>query len=66
MTKNLDFTGQKFGRLTIIKYAGRDKHRHNMWLCECDCGNKTTIRDHSFRSGKTKSCSCLNKEINSI
>lgn len=37
--KNL--TGQRFVRLTVLKFAGTTgpiRHRMAMWLCRCDCG----------------------------
>ena len=39
MRKYEDLTGQKFGRLTVIKYA-YSKKGARYWLCECSCGNK--------------------------
>lgn len=49
--------GQKFGKLTVIKYTGRDKHGVK-WLCRCDCGNFKEIRESYLISGHTKSCGC--------
>lgn len=58
-----NLTGQKFGMLTAIKYIDKDKYSNCNWLCKCDCGNEKIIRSSSFKSGKTKSCGCLLKEI---
>jgi len=35
-----------------------------LWLCECQCENKThkTIYGHNLVNGKSKSCGCINKE----
>lgn len=52
-----DISGQKFGRLTAIKYIG-----HSKWLCECDCGNVTKVYSGHLKNGHTKSCGCLNHE----
>ena len=52
-----DITGQKFNRLTILKYLGESK-----WLCKCDCGNEKIVQTSSLKSGKTKSCGCYNLE----
>ena len=57
-----DITGQKFGRLTVIKYIGADKDRHSLWECACDCGNTYVAKANSIRRGLTKSCGCLQKE----
>ena len=32
-------------------------------LCKCDCGNEKIISGHCLRTGNTKSCGCLQKEI---
>lgn len=53
---------KKYGRLTVKEYAGNDKWRAAMYLCECECGNKVTIRGEHLRSGHTESCGCLHSE----
>ncbi len=42
-----------------VRPNGR-KERRSMWLCEC--GNEKEIVFDNVRSGKTKSCGCLNIE----
>ncbi len=61
--KCIDLTGQKYGRLTVLKRAPNDSHGTAQWLCRCDCGNLKTVRGVNLRSGNTKSCGCLNKEL---
>lgn len=34
-----------------------------MWLCQCDCGNEVTVSGNRLRSGNTKSCGCLRREL---
>lgn len=53
-----DLTGQKFERLTAIKYLGGRK-----WRCLCDCGNEIDVFTNNLTRGNTKSCGCLNKEL---
>lgn len=36
-----DLRGQKFGKLTVIDYAGK-QNSHSLWLCECECTRTTT------------------------
>lgn len=57
MGKFQDLTGQKFNRLTVIKYLGK-----SYWLCKCSCGNLKKIRGDHLRDGIT-SCGCYTKEI---
>lgn len=57
-----DLTNQKFGRLTAIAISGRTSNGHQLWLCQCECGNKKTVSDTHLKSGHTRSCGCLKKE----
>lgn len=34
-----------------------------IWECECDCGRLCSTRSSNLRSGRTKSCGCLCREI---
>jgi hypothetical protein len=54
MPKKIDLTGKRFGRWTVIAYAGRSR-----WSCECDCGARVIVDGASLRRGRTKSCGCL-------
>lgn len=66
MSKIIDLTGQRFGRLVVIERAEdriRKSGKHEIcWLCQCDCGNKKVISRSSLKSGKALSCGCLAKE----
>lgn len=57
-----DLTGMTFGRLTVIKRAENGKDRSSKWLCRCSCGNISTVKGYSLRSGTTLSCGCLQRE----
>src|SRR5688572_25357395 len=60
-----DVSGQKFGRLTVVRFYGI---RHNtsgsvyFWECLCDCGVTRVICKGNLTSGSTKSCGCLGWE----
>jgi len=58
MGKFIDITGQKFGRLTVIKRVENDKWNKARWLCKCECGNEVIVVGTSLRSGETQSCGC--------
>lgn len=53
-------TGQRFGRLLVIGYAG--SKQGVFWHCLCDCGNAVTVRASNLAAGHQQSCSCLQKE----
>lgn len=54
-----DITGQKFGKLTVLKSVGLNKYNQVLWLCQCECGNTTTTITSNLIQGKTKSCGCF-------
>lgn len=63
MGKPIDLTGQKFGRLTIIRRSyPNDKFQNVRWLCKCECDKETIISGNQLKSGNTRSCGCLRNE----
>lgn len=56
----IDLTGKKFGRLTVVHVNSEHK---GYWICECLCGEVKSINGKSLRSGRTKSCGCLSREL---
>lgn len=53
---------KKFGKLTVISQAESKKGRV-MWLCQCECGNKTIVRSSHLTGGLIVSCGCYRSEI---
>lgn len=62
MPQKIDLTGQRFGRLKVLKESGRDGKGEILWHCQCDCGVETNVRGYSLRKNLTKSCGCFEKE----
>lgn len=60
--KGKDLTGQRFGRLIVIKCIGRSKDRQKLWLCRCDCGKLKETKTSYLTSGDTTSCGCYRRE----
>lgn len=54
-----DISGVRSGRLLALYPVAKDKAHQIMWLCQCDCGNKTNVTATRLISGHTKSCGCL-------
>lgn len=56
---------ERIGKLIVLK---KDimTDRGQKWLCKCDCGNITSVREDNLENGKynikggTRSCGCLN------
>lgn len=61
MGKFIDLSGQRFGRLTVIRRA-ENKRGRVAWLCRCDCGANTIASADKLRSGHTQSCGCIHKK----
>lgn len=62
MMKRLDLTGQRFGKLTVVRFVGMGNDRGKRYLCKCDCGNEAIVSSGSLRCGDRKDCGCSKKE----
>lgn len=67
--KRAELTGQRFGRFTVIG-LGKVKKNCNgnnvyYWECKCDCGNTRYLLTNTLTSGISKSCGCLQRELQS-
>ena len=63
MSRKVDISGQRFGKLTAIREIGR-KNKRTMWLCNCDCGRETIVAYGHLSSGHTQSCGkCKYKDL---
>jgi DNA-binding CsgD family transcriptional regulator len=63
----IDLTGRTFGRLVVLRQAGRDKWGMVRWLCRCDpnrggCGNTKPILAGSLKYKGISSCGCARRE----
>ena len=68
-----DFTGRRFGKLTVLgpamaeqktpdmKEVKRDDNGRILWDCKCDCGNKCEATSSELKTGNRKSCGCLSR-----
>jgi hypothetical protein len=67
-----DLTGQKFGRLIVIKrgenYVSPKGYITSRWWCQCDCGNPelVLVSRNNLKNGATKSCGCYKSERASL
>ena len=58
MSKPLDITGMRFGRLTAIRPTEKRSHGRVVWECKCDCGNTVFAVASNLKDGNTGSCGC--------
>ncbi len=62
MKPKIDLSGTRFGRLVVTGLHGKSRTGCYLWDCRCDCGTSRVIYATALRSGKTRSCGCLNAE----
>lgn len=60
----IDLSGQRFGKLSVIRENGRNKGGQVLWLCKCDCGTMKTLTGGNLRTENAKSCGCGKGESN--
>lgn len=54
----IDRSGNIFGKLTVLYYAGSRKGR-KMWMCGCQCGSAKVVDGSHLVRGNIRSCGCL-------
>lgn len=64
MTRRIDETGKRYGKLTVIQFDSINKSGVLLWQCHCDCGKDSVVIGGSLRNGQTKSCGCLRGHCN--
>lgn len=66
--------GEKFGRWLILELSeirtylrqNNKTQKEKFWKCQCECGKIKIVCDSSLRSGTSKSCGCLSKEVSKL
>lgn len=56
----LELSGQRFGRLHVVRFVGV-RARRSWWLCRCECGAQPVVRGDRLTDSHqgTRSCGCL-------
>ncbi len=61
--RKIDLTGQRFGKLTVLRQAKNNKKGRIVWECRCDCGSICDVSSDCLRrKNGTKSCGCTSIE----
>lgn len=55
--------GDRFGRWTVLSLSERRQNRCCVYNCRCDCGTEREVKSQSLKSGRSRSCGCLNLEL---
>ena len=61
----IDITGRHFGRLVVLSLASKRECGEYRWSCRCECGRITVADGAGLKSGNTKSCGCLRRDMTS-
>ncbi len=64
MPPKLKLVGKKFARWTVLEEYGKYNGQF-VWLCECKCGKIKTVVGGNLRNGRSQSCGCLQRELQS-
>ncbi len=61
----IDLTGQRFGRLLVLRRAPNPARKITAWFCLCDCGNQIAVRSGNLTSKQRRvpSCGCRKVEL---
>lgn len=55
----IDETGNRYGKLTVLRKDAKNHADGAYWICRCDCGNITIVRGANLRSTRpVRSCGC--------
>lgn len=57
-----DYTGMRFGRLTVVARSDGRGGSKRGWICRCDCGNMVTVSVANLCGGQI-SCGCARFDI---
>ena len=63
---SIDLSGKVFERWTVVERDSETPHGSGIqtrWICRCDCGVVRSVAGGRLRTGGSKSCGCLAKEI---
>lgn len=63
-TKDIKIGG-KYERLTVLGRVKekRNGHTRTFYVCKCECGNITKVRNDGITSGRARSCGCYATEL---
>ena len=64
MSRLIDLTGRKYGRLTVLERSFTKSERV-FWKCKCECGKYKNASGKDLKRGTVRSCGCLLREVTS-
>ena len=61
LNKGAVSAGARYGMLTVISLGAYYYYRNQRiprWICRCDCGKETLVREAALKCGNSRSCGC--------
>lgn len=55
--------GMSFNRWTVLSKGPNSRNGHYRWMCRCVCGTERLVVGTQLKTGASKSCGCLTREI---
>lgn len=63
MTTREIVVGEEYGNWKILKEHGSDRDGKKVYLCECRCGTRKTVRGSYLKDGRSRKCKeCVKKD----
>lgn len=62
LNKFTNLVGGEFGKLKVESFSHKEGGNY-YWSCRCECGTLRIVDGSSLKSGRTRSCGCLKKEL---
>lgn len=57
----IDLTGQRFGRLTVLRLDKENRNQQRTWWVRCDCGAELTARTPRLLFGEDDQCKACDR-----
>lgn len=58
-----DITGEKFGKLTVVKPIGFYQNKSVKWECLCDCGGTYISNSYRLKNNTATHCGCNSTKL---
>ena len=55
MPAKIDYSGYKFGKLTVVNKLQQKSYEKAKYYCVCDCGTEVIVSGSNLVTGHTKS-----------
>lgn len=56
MSIKIDLTGERYGKLEVLRLEVDEPGKKKKWLCKCDCGAEVIVSASNLRNAHTRSC----------